>query len=105
MSHHAPIHFRCERDSESFGGAQCGNDELLRMTADCEGFERSGRYLADSADVGARFTSSRSGTIHVSVLRTLLLGEVRIAHRFGLWTTFIQRIPETAQQQARNTSN
>ena len=57
MSHYAPIHFSYERDRERLGGTQCGNDELLRVIADCQSLERSDRDLGDGADIGARFTS------------------------------------------------
>ena len=46
-----------ERDRERLGGAQGGDDELLRMPADGQSLERRGCDLGDGADIGARFTS------------------------------------------------
>jgi hypothetical protein len=66
MSHSAPVHFSYERDRERLGGTQCGNDELLRMIADCQSLERSDRDLGDGADIGARFTSDEYLVRHVS---------------------------------------
>jgi hypothetical protein len=57
MSNYSPIHFCYERDRERLGSTQCGNDELLRMIADCQSLERSDRDLGDGAEIGARFTS------------------------------------------------
>ncbi len=66
MSHYAPTHFSYERDRERLGGTQCGNDELLRLIADGQSLEGSGRYLGDGADIGARFTSDDYLVLHVS---------------------------------------
>jgi hypothetical protein len=51
------ILFCHERVCERIGSTQCGDDELLRMIADCQSLERSGRNLGDGADIVARFTS------------------------------------------------
>lgn len=57
MSHYTPIHFSYKRDRERLGGTQCGDDKMLRLIADCQSLERSGRNLGDGADIVARFTS------------------------------------------------
>ena len=49
MSNYSPIHFGYERYRERLGSTQCGNDELLRMIADCQSLERSDRDLGDGA--------------------------------------------------------
>ena len=57
MPHYAPIHFRDKRDRERLGGPQRSNDEWLRLIADRQRLERSGRNLGDGADIAARFIS------------------------------------------------
>ena len=57
MPYYAPTHFSYERDRERLGYAQCGNDELLRVFADCQSLERCDRDLSDRVDISARFTS------------------------------------------------
>jgi hypothetical protein len=57
MSDYAPIHFSYKRDRKRLGGTQCGNDELLRLIADCQSLERSGRNFGDGSYIVARFTS------------------------------------------------
>jgi hypothetical protein len=66
MPHDAPIHFGDKRDRERPGGTQCSNDELLRLIADRQRLERSGRNLGDGADIVARFTSDSYLVRHVS---------------------------------------
>jgi hypothetical protein len=57
MSNYSPIDFCYVRDRKRLGSTQCGDDELLRMIADCQSLERSDRDLGDGADIGARFIS------------------------------------------------
>jgi hypothetical protein len=66
MSHYAPLHFSYKRDRERLGSTQCGNDELLRLIADGQRLERSGRNLGDGADIVTRFTSDEYLVRHVS---------------------------------------
>ena len=66
MSHYAPIHFSYKRDRERLGGTQCGDDELLRVIADCQSLERRDRDLGDGADIGARFIPDQYLVRHVS---------------------------------------
>lgn len=65
MPHDAPIHFRDKRDRERFGGAQRGNDKLLRVIADCQGPKRSDCHLGNGADIGVRFTPDVYLVFHV----------------------------------------
>jgi hypothetical protein len=72
VSDYAPIHFRYKRHCERLGRPQCGDDELLRLTADCQRLERSGRYFGNAIDIVARFTSDEDPVSHKYQLPTCL---------------------------------
>jgi hypothetical protein len=56
-------------DSVSARDTQCLNDELLRVAAYLQGFERRGGHAGYGADVGGRLVSDCDRRIHgVSVL-------------------------------------
>ena len=65
MSDDTPIHYCYKRDREHIGSAQSGNDELLRMIADCQCLERSDGDLGYGADIRACFTSDLYPVRHI----------------------------------------
>lgn len=55
MAYDLTIHFRDERYRKSFGGTECLNDELLRVTADFQRPERGSSHIAYCIGVGVGF--------------------------------------------------
>jgi len=56
MSNYAPIHLSHERNSQGFGGAERGNDELLRVIADRQSTECSDCDVSNGAGIGIGLT-------------------------------------------------
>lgn len=52
MSYDLTIHFRDERYRKSFGGAQCLDDEVLRVIADGQRLERGSSHITYCSYVG-----------------------------------------------------
>lgn len=57
MPDHTAVQFCDERHRECPGGAQCGDDELLRVIADLQGIKRGDRYFGDRVHVGVGFAA------------------------------------------------
>lgn len=51
MSNYAPIHFSHKRNSQGFGGAERGNDKLLRVIADRQSTECSDCDVSNGTDI------------------------------------------------------
>ena len=64
MPYHTAIGFCDERYREGPGGAQCRDDELLRVLADLQGLERGDSHLGDRAHIGIGFASDNDFRIH-----------------------------------------
>jgi hypothetical protein len=68
MSNFAPIHLSHERDRQGFGGAERGNDELLRVIADRQSAECSDCDVGNGAGIGIGLTPDNDPGPHAIAL-------------------------------------
>ena len=66
MAYHTTIDFGNERYREGLGGAQCLDDELLRVIADLQGLERCNRHFGYAADIGVSLAPDFDFRFHAS---------------------------------------
>jgi hypothetical protein len=64
MSNYAPLHLRHERNSQGIGGAERGNDELLRVIADRQSAEGSDCDVSNGTDIGIGLTPDKDPGPH-----------------------------------------
>lgn len=65
MPNHAAIQFRDQRYREGLGRAERHNDELLRVVADFQRFERSDRHFGYRVDIRLRLAFDEDPGFHV----------------------------------------